>query len=155
MTITMSDKSHTDLIAAVHAFVDTSTSRKCPLVEWQRILGWINWGLNAYPLLCPALQPTYDKIASKWVAHALIYLNHAVLRHFCLLVDTIACSDIHLLTAADWHAHKANVIIHCDASLNGLGFVITQSQLGFCAPPDVPLNTIFFYEALCIVSAIL
>ena len=72
-------------------------------------------------------------------------------RYHCL------SDDIHLLTTVDWHTCEADVVIHCDASLNGLGFVITQSRHGFCAsiPLDVPLNTFFFYEALCIVSTIL
>ena len=80
------------------------------------------------------------------------------LQHFHWLADTVAFSDgIHLLTAVKWHTHDTDVVVHCDASLTSLGFVITQSRLSFCTsiPLDAPLNTIFFYEALCIVSVIL
>jgi len=41
----------------------------------QRILRWINWGLNTYPLVCPALQPAYTKISRKHISWAQLYLN--------------------------------------------------------------------------------
>ena len=48
-------------------------------------------------------------------------------------------------------------MIHCNASLGSLRYVDLNAQIGFCAtiPLDALLNTIFFYEALYIVSAIL
>jgi len=51
MTITMPTNSKSDLITAMRRFIDTTSSCMHPLVEWQWILGWINWGLNAFPLL--------------------------------------------------------------------------------------------------------
>ena len=33
--------------------------------EWQQIAGWINWALNVYPLLRPALNNIYMKIHGK------------------------------------------------------------------------------------------
>jgi len=64
------------LISAIHTFIDTTSSHCCPLIEWQRILGWINWGLNTFPLCHPALQSAYSKIAGKQVARVKIYLKY-------------------------------------------------------------------------------
>ena len=51
MTIMMPLNLKSDLISVVQRFVNTTGSHMCSLVEWQWILGWINWGLNAFPLL--------------------------------------------------------------------------------------------------------
>ena len=55
LSISMSTAWKAELIASIQDFIDTSTSRTCPLMEWQHILGWINWGLNVFPLLFPSL----------------------------------------------------------------------------------------------------
>jgi len=49
----MPAESKNELIHAIFEFIDTSSSRRRPLVEWERLLGWINWGLNTFPLLKP------------------------------------------------------------------------------------------------------
>ena len=118
----------------------------------------ITWGLNVLPLLQPALQSAYSKIAGKQITCAPNYLIHAVIRHFNWLTDAIKYSDgIHIIDVVEWGVRDANLVIHCDASLGGLGFVHLNAQIGFCATilPDTPLNTIFFYKALCVVSTIL
>src|SRR5260370_22655631 len=51
-----------------------------PLWEWQHILGYCNWGLNAYPLLCPSLQSSYVKIHGKKLTFTSIHLNHSVIQ---------------------------------------------------------------------------
>jgi len=100
MTISMSVESWSTLVMAICAFIDTSTSRKRPLLEWQWILGWINLGLNAYPLLHPCLHSSYAKIVGKCFAQGPMYLNRVVIRHFTWLAETIKVSDgIHMLDA--------------------------------------------------------
>src|SRR5882724_909233 len=158
MTITMSNKSRSDLTSAIHAFIDSSSSRQCLVIEWQRILGWVNWGLNAYPLLRPALQPTYAKISGKQISRAQVYLNRTVIRHFNWLADTIDISDgVHMLDAKEWGISDADLITYMDASLTGLSFTAPTLKLGFCSsiPSHSPLMTIFYFEALAITSAIL
>src|SRR5882724_4074751 len=66
-------------IIAIRIFIDTTESCRRPLVEWQCLLGWINWGLNTFPLLKPGLQSSYVKISGKSNAHASIYLNKQVI----------------------------------------------------------------------------
>jgi len=68
MTISMSEELQDKLTAAICAFINISESRCQPLIEWQQILRWINWDLNAFPLLWPAMQCAYAKIASKHIA---------------------------------------------------------------------------------------
>jgi len=122
MTISMSEPSHNDLVTAIQAFIDTSKSRRRPLIEWQRILGWINWGLNAYPLIRPALQPAYAKISGKQISRAQLYLNCTVIHHFVWLAEMIESSNgIHMLDAVEWVQTDADLIIYSDASLSGLG----------------------------------
>src|SRR5882724_1505442 len=134
MTISISEESCDRLIAAIHAFIDTSKSRKRLLIEWQCILSWINWGLNMFPLLCPALQSLYMKIARKHVTWGMIYLNKAVIHHFTWLTDTIEASNgIHLLDVIKWAESDADLIIYCDTLLSGLGFIAQLLRLGFYA----------------------
>jgi len=100
MTITMPSDACDKLVSAIHAFIDMASSRCHPLVKWQRMLGWINWSLNAFPLCCPALQSAYAKIAGKQVARAKIYLNHAVIHNFTWLMSMIEASDgVHMMHA--------------------------------------------------------
>ena len=111
-----------------------------------------------FPLLRPALQSAYSKITGKQVTHAPIYLNCAVICHFNWLTDAIKASNgIHIIDAVKWGVRDADLVIHCDASLGGLGFVHLNAWIGFCAtiPPDALLNTIFFYKVLCVISTIL
>lgn len=65
--IMLSNQRKDHLVATARAFVthDTglSTMPQQPLVEWQRMLGELNCGLNIMPLACPALSSSYAKIA--------------------------------------------------------------------------------------------
>src|SRR5882724_7110267 len=67
------------LIIAICIFIDTTESCCYPLMEWQCLLGWINWGLNMFPLLKLGLQSSYAKISGKSNTHASIYLNKQVI----------------------------------------------------------------------------
>ena len=63
MTITMLAQAYTNLIAAICVF--TNTGQRCPLHEFQRLAGWMNWSLNVYLLLCPGMSTLYNKMAGK------------------------------------------------------------------------------------------
>ena len=79
MTISMSMEKRVDLIETIKKFIDDPRHRHA-LRDWQRILGYCNWGLNAYPLLRPALQSSYAKLKGKKIPLALIHLNKQVIR---------------------------------------------------------------------------
>jgi len=55
-----------------------------------------------------------------------------------------------------WDISSADVIIYCDACLDGMGFWLPDKCVGYYSP--VPDNTtdeqIFYFEALCVLSAI-
>jgi len=158
MIISMSDSSRDDLTKAIWHFIDTTSNRRRPLVEWQRLLGWINWGLNVYPLTRPALQSAYMKISGKQISHTPIFLNRTIIRNFKWLADTIEASNgIHVLDAIEWGSTDADLTIFCDASLTGLSFVVPSEKLGFTGhiPFGTKLSTIFYYEVLTITSAML
>lgn len=159
MTITLPRDSKDALVAHIRAFVNDAPNRRRSLREWQRTLGWINWGLNFQPLLRPALESSYAKIKGKEFPRAPIYLNRTVkddLLWVAALFDH--GSGVHLLTAKLWPASAADLLIFCDASLTGLGFWSPQRQLGFAAdlpvaPPGVQDN-IFWYEAVTVLAAL-
>ena len=118
MMISMSEELRDKLITAIRAFINTAESRKRPLVKWQCILSWINWGLNVFPLQHHASQLSYVKIMGKHIAHDSIYLNRTVIHHFNWLADTIEASDsVHMLDAIKWNEQDANLVIYCDALL--------------------------------------
>src|SRR5882724_4768227 len=62
MSFTMSPESKEALIIGIRLFIDKTSVHCRPLVEWQCLLGWINWGLNTFPLLKLGLQSSYAKI---------------------------------------------------------------------------------------------
>ena len=53
-----------------------------------------------------------------------IYLNCAMICHFNWFVDAIKSSNsIHIIDTIKWGIRDADLMIHCDALLSGLGFV--------------------------------
>ena len=71
MTVTMPVQSRCDLVEAVRAFANVGQRRS--LREFQRLAGWMNWALNAYPLLRPSMSLLYSKMAGKVNTHQLIW----------------------------------------------------------------------------------
>jgi hypothetical protein len=61
-----------------------------------------------------------------------------------------------LINSIIWGQNDADLTIFCDASLEGLGFYVPALNAAFYSPlsNQPPLLHIFFYEALCVVSAL-
>jgi len=157
MTITMPETSKLDLLNVIKTFIDTRLSCWRPLVEWQCLLGWINWALNVFPLLKPALQSSYDKILGKAHPHTPVYLNWDVIHDLSWLSTTIGESDgICMLDVITWEPNHADLEIFCNATPAQLGFYSPAHNAGFVSstPASSTHTTIFFYEALCVVSAL-
>ena len=157
MSFTMSPESKEALIIGIRLFIDTTSVRRRPLVEWQRLLGWINWGLNTFPLLKPGLQSSYAKIRGKSHAHALIYLNKQVMSDLCWVADTMeASTGLFYFDATEWSPADAEVVIYCDASLTGLGFYCPADNVAYHADISATTTqkTIFYQEALAVLSAL-
>ncbi|KAF8585446.1 hypothetical protein K439DRAFT_1615947 [Ramaria rubella] len=123
MSFTMPSESKAALIAAIRAFINTSSRRRKPLVEWQRLLGWINWALNVFPLLKPALQSSYAKIMGKSFCRAPIFLNRDVIWDLGWLADVMEASDgIHFFDAIEWPLEDANMKIFCGSTPTNMAF---------------------------------
>src|ERR1700722_13093765 len=60
MTITMLQAKRSKLIEACTAFAICGSHKT--LCEFQKLQGWINWALNVYPHLRPALCESYHKV---------------------------------------------------------------------------------------------
>ena len=76
LTLSMPEDSLRDLLAAMTEFVNSHC--KLTLKEWQRLAGWINWSLNVFPLLHPALNNFYAKISGKNTPNRYMRINNAV-----------------------------------------------------------------------------
>ncbi|KAI0374164.1 DNA/RNA polymerase [Pilatotrama ljubarskyi] len=159
MKITLPSQACSDLVAAIRSFLDNAPRRRRPLREWQRLLGWINWGLNVQPLLRPALQSSYDKITGLSIAHAPVYINASVTRDLSFIASIFEeHGGVHIMKASSWGPPEADLVVFCDACLTGLAFWIPIHNLAFVsdcppAPPGLDDN-IFWYEALTVVSAL-
>src|SRR5258708_31629926 len=70
---------HENLIDEISQFLSIQMHHH-PLRSWQWLLGYCNWALNAYPLLCPALQSSYAKLQGKSITLAPICLNKSVIQ---------------------------------------------------------------------------
>ncbi|KAJ7048235.1 hypothetical protein C8F01DRAFT_1285877 [Mycena amicta] len=155
MTMSLPPAAKADLIAAVRDFI---ASRQRTLHEFQCLTGWINWAFNMFFLLRPALSNIYDKMAGKSKPHAPIYINNAIRSDLLWFVQHLENSDgTLLLDSLDWNPMtEAHATLMCDASLSGMGFWVPGHLLGFHSPVpvDAPKGRIFFFEALCVVSAL-
>ena len=171
MTITMSPERRQELGDGIAGFL-SAEGRKRPLVEWQRLAGWMQWALNAYPLLRPAVTPLYEKIAGKSHRMAPVMINKEVRVSLAWFVDRLATTEgVSILDAEEWAPQQADLVIYCDASTGskgqgkpGLGFWVPSREVGFYAdgtvpyPPNLAVNketgSIFYLEALSVLSAI-
>lgn len=77
MTMSMPPSSKEELVVFVRDFIDTPNRRRS-LHEFQRLVGWVNWSFNVFPLMKPCLSNVYEKMKGKQKQNALIYLNEPV-----------------------------------------------------------------------------
>ena len=155
LTMTMPPELLQDLITAIREFI--TSRRKFTLKEWQRLAGWINWALNVFPLLRPALNNFYAKISGKSAPNRYVRINNAVRSDLMWAVHHLELdSGIRLIHHLRWDASSADFTVYCDACLEGMGFWLPDECVGFYSPvPDgLTDEQIFYFEALCVLSAI-
>ena len=171
MTITMSAERRKELVDGIADFLQ-APGRGRPLIEWQRLAGWMQWALNAYPLLRPAVTPLYDKTAGKTQRHAKVMINLEVRAALEWFTHRLATTQgVSILNANEWPVDEADMTIFCDASTGskgqgkpGLGFWIPSRNEGFYADGSIAYasnlvfnkdtGSIFYLEALSVLSAI-
>ena len=120
----------------------------------------VNWVLNAYPLLKPALLNFYAKMGHSKPDKPLtkLYVNNSIRSDLLWAVNHLNTRPgTRVLQSLDWDPDNANLIAYCDASLGGLGFWYPGLSAGFWStiPEDPPKDTIFYFEALSVLSAII
>src|SRR5882724_7674250 len=65
-------------------------------------------------------------------------------------------TGLYYFDVTEWSLTDADMVIYCDACLTGLGFYCPQCDIAFFA--DIanltPTRTIFYYEALAVLSTL-
>ncbi|KAJ7461000.1 hypothetical protein B0H11DRAFT_1736334 [Mycena galericulata] len=154
MTFTMSESKRAELVAGVLEFCHVPRGgRRHKLRIFQQLAGWVNWALNVYFLLAPALSHVYEKMEGKANTEAAIFVNQGVVKDLTWFCHHVRNSTgVHLLESLAWDPADADVTAFCDASLSGLGFYFPEIGLGFqSAPPKAgPEDRIFYLEAFCV-----
>lgn len=154
MTITMPVAARSDLVVAIRAFA--SPGARHPLRDYQRLAGWMNWALNAYPLLRPGLSALYGKMSGKSQPHQPIWVNMQLRRELVWFADRVdASTGVHLLSSLEWGPDDADRTLFTDACPSGMAFWCPALNVGFqCAVNSSDGRGIFYLEALAVVSAI-
>ena len=162
LTLTLLPESKSDLISQLNEFARTPERKgiKYALKDLQHLAGWFNWALNVYPLLRPALSNIYAKMSHSKPDKPLtkLYVNNAIRSDLLWAVDHLSqLPGKHVLKSLDWNLDSANFSAYCDASLKGLSFWYPGLSARFYSsiPEDPPKDSIFYFEALSVLSAIL
>ncbi|KAJ6541790.1 hypothetical protein B0H19DRAFT_1212892 [Mycena capillaripes] len=134
MTFTMSDSKRAELLAGVEEFCHVPPGgRRHPLKLFRRLAGWVNWSLNIYGLLKPALSHVYKKMEGKSNSDALIFVNRGVINDLAWFSNHVRnSSGVHLLESLDWDPLEADII--------------ASAMLRLTAWEDL----IFYFEAFCV-----
>lgn len=162
LTFTLPEKAKTDLLAEVEDFCSLSyksRGAKFTLREWQRLAGWLNWSFNVFPLLRPCLNNFYPKISGKDQPNAEIWVNNTVRDDLRWASNHIRnSSGVYLLRSLSWDEYDADRVVYCDACMTGMGFWYPDEPIPDAyyspVPSNVPTDFIFYYEALCVLSAL-
>lgn len=160
MTFTLPPASRVRLLDELTFWVSKpakGSSGSFKLKHWERMVGWFNWALNVYPFLRPALNNVYPKISGKRNREQRIYINNAIRNDFLWAIRHIEnSSGVHILKSVSWLPSDADLTIFCDACPDGMGFWYPDLKVGYYAPTpvDVPSEHIFYFESLCVLSAL-
>jgi hypothetical protein len=124
--------------------------------EWQRVAGWLNWALNVYPLLRPALNDLYAKLRGK-EQDMKVWANSAIREDFEWAKQKVVESDgILLLKSLTWEVCKSTCVLEADACPEGYAYWYPLTKQGFTisTPSNTPSTKIIFFEALAVLSAL-
>jgi hypothetical protein len=164
MTVTIPDDTRSKFLSSITDFINIANTDHChTLREFQALAGYANWIFNVYPLGRPNLSTLYSKIAGKTRANPRIYLNSGIIRELHWLSNyIITAPPVRILLAIAWEpieAHSASLHqleVFTNASSIGLAYYFPSLDLAYYAPLPVnpPSDTIFWFEALAVCSAI-
>jgi len=156
MTASLPSSKKAELVDHLRCFA--IKGHRWTLRDFQRMAGWCEWSFNVFPLLKPGLSVLYDKIGGKTNPFGSIHVNNALIRELHWLADHIERADgLHFFKSIDFDPSSEDVVVaYTDASSEGLGLWFPAENLvAQCPLPHVrPCDTIFFFEALAVCSAI-
>ena len=162
LTLTLPSDNKLELVVLLNDFARTpeKSGVRYSLRDFQHLVGWFNWALNVYPLLKPPLSNIYAKMGHSKPDKPLtkLYVNNSIRSDLQWAVYHLnRLPGTRFLHSLDWHPDDANLVAYCDASLDGVGFWFPGLSAGFWSTilEDPPKDTIFYFEALCVLSAIL
>lgn len=158
LTVTLPEENKSKLVVQVRKFAGTRSHWRT-LQEWQQLTGWINWSLNIFPLLCPALSNVYTKMKGKTIQSAQIFINKAVQDDLIWFANHVKTSSgVFLFVNTDWDPLKEpNLIIYGDMCLKGMGFWIPADNLSYLGKTDsssLMAEFIFYWEALTVLAVL-
>jgi hypothetical protein len=131
--------------------------RKERLRRWYQMGGWMNWALNVYPRIRPALNNFYPKLRGRRDSTSHIWVNNIIREDFTWAVRILdLCSGVRLLRSVYWSEDEATLTVFCDACPEGMGFWYPDLNIAFYSqtPHHEQPNLIFYFEALCVHSAL-
>jgi hypothetical protein len=155
MTYTLPTESREKLVKELRAWATEKGKRS--VKSWQQLAGWVNWCLNVYPYLRPALSNVYDKLRTQVNQNGAIWINNAVRDDLLWALKKVeTMPGLLLLKSLSWPAEAATYTIYCDACPNGMGFWYPSLDIAFYSetPPDEVSGLIFYFEALCVLCAL-
>ena len=162
LTLTLPSDNKSELVALLSDFarMPERSGVRYSLRDFQHLAGWFNWALNVYPLLKPALSNIYAKMGHSKPDKPLtkLYVNNSIRSDLQWAVHHLnRLPGTRVLQSLDWDPDSADLVAYCDASLDGLGFWFPSLNAGYWStiPDEPPKNTIFYFEALSVLSAIL
>jgi hypothetical protein len=164
MTVTIPDDARSKFLSSIADFINiTNSDHHHTLHEYQALAGYANWAFNVYPLGCPGLSTLYSKIAGKSRANARIYLNSGIIRELRWLSNyVLTAPPVRIFSATTWDPIEARsaglhqLEVFTDASSKALAYYFPSLSLAYHVPlpANPPSDTIFWFEALAVSSAI-
>ena len=154
LTFTLPCEAREKLIKELDEWCRSGVRKK--VKEWQQLAGWVNWSLNVYPLLRPALNNVYDKLKGK-SQEARVWVNNAIKEDLRWAREKIDESDgVRLLKSLSWDLNTATCVAKTDACPQGFAFWYQDLNIGFATstPAQTPSNQITFYECLAVLSVL-
>ena len=117
----------------------------------------MNWALNAYPRIRPALNNFYLKLRGRRDSTSLIWVNNSIREDFTWAVKILDRNPgVRLLKSIHWGISEATLTVFCDACPEGMGFWYPDLNVAFYSQTPCHENPdlIFYFEALCVHSAL-
>ena len=156
MSISMCLEKRAKLAQACEPFLKAGT--RLPLKDFWALEGHVNWSLNVFPLLRPALSAMYAKTAGKTKPQALLRVNTSIAYEMQWFLSHVEKSTgVHLIEAIEWTTHDRidTLEAYTDASGVGIGIWFPGEHVAYQweIPVQLRSNQIFFFEALAVCCA--